>query len=385
MLKVAFYSPLKPIDHPLPSGDRTIARNLVRALEKRGHRVWVASRFEAPWFWLKPRRLARFPLEAAAARARARGFAPDLWLTYHCYWKAPDALGPRVSRALGVPYFIVEASYSGKGRKKPYFWPGWRMNLTALQAAAAAIANQRPDLPALERVLPPERIGYLPPGLAVEDFPFDAEARRRWRAEYGVGEETPVIACAAMMRPGRKVRGIVLLLKALALVAARSVDFRLVLLGGGEEEGRVRREAAALGLGPRIIWGGVAAPEEMPARLSAADLFAFPGIGEALGMVYLEAQCVGLPVVALRDGGIPEMVRDGETALLVEQAEPEAFAAPLEALLGDAARRRRMGERGREFVRRERNLDTVGADLEKYFLRHLPFHGRESRQNERVT
>ena len=102
-MKIAFYSPLKSPNHPVPSGDRLMARLLVSALEKNGWPVEVVSEYRS--FSREPStgRLAELTAEAArevdriAGKWRDEG-TPDMWFTYHPYYKAPDLLGPPLAR-----------------------------------------------------------------------------------------------------------------------------------------------------------------------------------------------------------------------------------------------------------------------------------------------
>jgi hypothetical protein len=110
-LRVAFYAPLKPPDHPTPSGDRQVCRNLIRALQDAGHRVELASRLQSRDGRGDPARqsaLRQQGDEEAARlvggyRSRTREERPDLWFTYHLYYKAPDWIGPKVASALSIP------------------------------------------------------------------------------------------------------------------------------------------------------------------------------------------------------------------------------------------------------------------------------------------
>src|SRR5689334_7783479 len=109
-MRIAFYAPMKSPDHPVPSGDRTMARLIIAALARAGHEIVLASRFRS-WEPRDERRQAR--LAAFGARLAARALRemehtperrPALWFTYHLYHKAPDHLGPRITAALGIPY-----------------------------------------------------------------------------------------------------------------------------------------------------------------------------------------------------------------------------------------------------------------------------------------
>src|SRR5260370_37469861 len=116
-MRVAFYSPLKPPDHLVPSGDRRIAQLFLDALRSAGHEPFVASRLRSYDGAGNPLRQARL---ASLARREAerllRGWrqepraAPELWFTYHLYYKAPDWLRPPISSSLRLPYVVAESS-----------------------------------------------------------------------------------------------------------------------------------------------------------------------------------------------------------------------------------------------------------------------------------
>ncbi|MFN5588565.1 MAG: glycosyltransferase family 1 protein, partial [Holosporales bacterium] len=114
-MRVAFYAPLKAPDHPVPSGDRQIARLLLKALAHAGLNPVVASTLRL--FENKEDKAARHHLEAlAAAEANRLLHHPPftVWITYHHYHKAPDFLGEAVATAMGIPYILIEASLNPK-------------------------------------------------------------------------------------------------------------------------------------------------------------------------------------------------------------------------------------------------------------------------------
>ena len=121
-MHVAFYAPMKPPSAPAPSGDRAVARLLIRALELGGHSVDLASSFrtrEPTGDAARQDRLRRIGGRLAARlvrryRAAQEPDRPAAWLTYHLYYKAPDWLGPAVAEALRIPYLVAEASHAPK-------------------------------------------------------------------------------------------------------------------------------------------------------------------------------------------------------------------------------------------------------------------------------
>ena len=112
---VAFYAPLKSPNHPLPSGDRTMARLLMKALDRAGYAPQLASEMRTldkagdrqRQKYIRQQSLAEASRLIAHYQALPEEQRPCLWFTYHVYYKAPDWIGPRVADALDIPYVIA--------------------------------------------------------------------------------------------------------------------------------------------------------------------------------------------------------------------------------------------------------------------------------------
>src|SRR6185436_12590418 len=184
-MRIAFYAPLKAPTHGTPSGDRRIAELLMEALARAGHRVELASSFrsydpagdEPRQAALRDEGIALGRRLAAHWRDGAADARPDLWFTYHLYYKAPDWLGPEASEALGIPYVVAEASHAPK-RAGGAWDAGHRGALEAIRRADLLLCPTRDDAAGL-RTLPAlrGRIELLPPFL--DPAPFRAAANRR--------------------------------------------------------------------------------------------------------------------------------------------------------------------------------------------------------------
>ena len=126
-MRIGFYAPLKPPDHPVPSGDRRVARGFMGLLDRLGHNVEVVSRFRSFDRHGDAARQDRVrviggSLARRLTRRCVSGSPLDLWVTYHCHHKAPDWLGPAVTGALDLPYVIAEASATEKVRGRRASW-----------------------------------------------------------------------------------------------------------------------------------------------------------------------------------------------------------------------------------------------------------------------
>jgi glycosyltransferase involved in cell wall biosynthesis len=337
MRRIAFYAPLKAPDDPVPSGDRTMARGLLAALADTGlGKPEIASRLRSRDGQgdAGVQRTIVAAAEAEIARL-SRTEAPVLWLTYHSYYKAPDLLGPTLSKHWGVPYALVEATRARKRLHGPH----------ERFAAAAEHACDRADVifymtghdrQALERHRPDgQALVHLRPFLNRTDLPPE-----RTRA---AGDTIRLLACA-MFRPGDKMASYASLAAALRQVEA--VSWRLGIIGDGPA--RAEAEALFSAFGSKVEFLGALPQDEVAARLADADLLVWPGVGEAYGMIYLEAQAEGCPAIAEDRPGVSEVVREG--GWLLRPDDPSEFARTIERLAADPAARRAAGRRGREQV-----------------------------------
>ncbi len=370
-MRVAFYAPMKSPDHPAPSGDRTVARLLRRALREGGHEVELASRFRS---WIKApdearqRRLEAVGRKLAARlirryRARPEGERPRVWFTYHLYYKAPDFIGPHVARALGIPYLVAEASLSAKRAEGPWAF-GHQRAAEAMAAAHSIITLNPDDVAGLD---PAWRQRRLAPFLDTAPFRAAGAARAEHRAHWAERAEAdprqPWLVGLAMMRPGDKLESYRLLAKALR--GLPDLPWQLLVAGDGPARGEVEQafQAFSSGASKRIRFLGEVKPEAVPGLLAAADLCVWPAIGEAWGMALMEAQAAATPVVAGKRPGVAAIVRDGRSGILTKLGDAATFAAAIRALLTAPALRRQMSLAAAEDMEREHSLTAASERL----------------------
>ena len=339
-LRILLHTPLKPPDHPVPSGDREMARGFARLLKRLGHRVLmpaasrVASGVPDPQTHLTLERRAR--TQAARLIAHWRALPPrhperfDLWFTYHCYYRKPDWLGPLVCEALGVPYVIAEASHSARRAQGPTRL-GHRAVERALATADLVLTVNPRDLSGVKaRLRPGAHQVRLRPFIDTSRF---ANASKR------SPNDPPLLLSVGMMRARDKLNSYRVLADAFAYLGER--PWQALLVGDGPARPTV--EALMAPFGPRVRFAGAVPREALQPLYAAADLYVWPAINEAYGMAFLEAQASGLPVVAGRAGGVPDVVTDGVTGLLTPAGDAAAFAAAVARLLDDAGERARFG------------------------------------------
>jgi glycosyltransferase involved in cell wall biosynthesis len=152
--------------------------------------------------------------------------------------------------------------------------------------------------------------------------------------------------------------------EAAARVRAERPDAWFVAAGAGPTEGAVRARVAQLGLTDHVLLPGFV--EDVPALLGALDLFVLSSYLEGLGTSVLDAQAAGVPVVATRVGGVPEMIDDPDNGRLVPARDPGALAAAILAALADPAESARRAARGQVTVRAFDLAETVAATERLY-------------------
>jgi glycosyltransferase involved in cell wall biosynthesis len=137
-------------------------------------------------------------------------------------------------------------------------------------------------------------------------------------------------------------KGVDTLLRAFATISGQGSDVGLRIVGDGSQRQRLEALAPELGIADRVIFAGKVSPEDIAREYASAEIFCGLSRSEALGNVFLEAQAAGCAVVATNVGGIPDIVKDGETGMLVAPDKPEEAAEALSRLLSDEAMRHRL-------------------------------------------
>jgi len=197
-----------------------------------------------------------------------------------------------------------------------------------------------------------ERIVLIPSGVDTQRYRPDAAARGRLRAAFALSADALVVGVVAQLIERKRHSWLFALLPALL---REFPQLTVVCFGRGPLEGRLRAELAERGLQSRVVLAGFRA--DLPALVPGLDLLAHPASREGLGLSLLEAASAGVPVVACAVGGVPDIVVDGETGMLVPRDDTAAFGQALRALLVSPDERARRGTAARRHV--ERRFDTA--------------------------
>ena len=315
-------------------------RNFFKALK-----IWWRDFLRDP----TPNRARRFGQALVLAAEAPRDVT---WLHAH-FLHTPASVTRYAATLLGLPW-------SGSAHAKDIWTtPEWekREKLAACEWLVTCTATNRDHLAALA---PAGRVELVYHGLDLQRFP---PAPRRVPG----GAVTILSVCRLVEK-----KGVDVLLDALARLPRR-LDWRFVHVGGGPLADTMKRRARALGIADRVTWRGALTQEQVLQEYRAADIFALAsriardGDRDGLPNVLAEAQSQGLPCVATRVAAIPELLRDGASAHLVEEGDHAAFAAALESLITQPARGRALGAAGEARVRAEFSLAANFERLARRF------------------
>jgi glycosyltransferase involved in cell wall biosynthesis len=332
--------------------------------------------------WWRARRLPAYPsvrrlwlrdLRREPTRNRARRWGQALVLAaelpadvaavYVHFLHTPGSVGRYAARLRGLPLAI-----SAHARD---IWtiPDWE-KAEKLADTRIAVTCTRPGADHLN-ALAPGKVTLIHHGLDLARFPEPDPPPVRDR------DGTDPAAPVRLLAVGRAVpkKGLDILLHALAALPG-DVHWRLTHIGGGKETRTLKALGESLGLSDRIAWRGARDQAEVLSAYRAADLFVLPcrvdadGDRDGLPNVLMEAQSQGLPCLSTRLSGIPELIDDGETGVLVEPADVSGLTDALAALIADPARRARLGAAGMARVRADFD-NRAGLDRLAAMLRDL--------------
>jgi len=272
-------------------------------------------------------------------------------------------MGRSIRQRTGVPFVAFTHGLEVSAARAP----GGRRLLRSIARDAAAITFVSHWCDALLRPAlgPGPAYSMLPPAVdpAVFHPGVDGTAIRD---RHGFGDD-PVVVCVSRVveRKGQDQ-----LLRGLTELRRRVPGSRLLIVGGGPYLEQLRRLAADLGVTDHVVITGQVPEHELAQHYAAGDVFAMPcrerrgGLEvEAFGIVFIQAQAVGRPVVAGRIGGVPDALRDGETGLLVDGEDQRAVVDVLAGLLGDPERATRMGRAAERFVSEDFTWDRRTREL----------------------
>lgn len=266
------------------------------------------------------------------------------WDVVHLQYKKEQLLVSRALAALGVRVIWTEHGGLPRGIRRNPFARRWYLASARRTAGIAAVSQYvREDL--VQAGVPPSKVKVIYTGVNRDRFGLSPAARHRYRqavhSALGWDPAATVVGTASRIAPGK---GISQLVDAFAAVSASRPALHLLVVGTGSELALAER-AAPEALRRRIAFVGF--QPDVPRYLAAMDLFVSPTQDptEGFPLRVVEAMAAGLPVIATRVAGQPEIVEDGRNGLLVPGTHGPALAAAMAALSDDTERRAEMARR----------------------------------------
>ncbi|MEM7193798.1 MAG: glycosyltransferase family 4 protein [Pseudomonadota bacterium] len=325
-INVAFYAPMKSPRHPTPSGDRQIAQLFLNALNQQNMSATLVSELRS-WEGAgneTSQNLIRQQADLEAEnlirkfQSAPRSERPQAWFSYHSYHKAPDWLGPKVSNALDIPYFLAEASVAPKQSDGPWAM-GYRQNLASIEQSSAIVSINPVDNQVISCMWPEKKIISVAPFISPPPKP--AQNRYRSRETLVLHKRIPAdnlwLVTVGMMRNDVKLASYRALSRSLEKLQHR--NWSLIVIGDGPARNDV--ESAFSIHGDKVKFLGVLERKKIFEVFYASDLFLWPAINEAIGMVFLEAMACSLPSVAIESDGVAQVIYQNETGTLVPSGD----------------------------------------------------------------
>lgn len=315
---------------------------------------------------------ARYLLHARRVKRLIEELRPDLLhalhLTSYGFLGALSGVRPLLVSVFGTD--VLEA---------PHLTPFHRWLTRFTLARADAITATGLHLAA-------ETTRYAPRGRPVTVVPYGVDLERFRPRRYpkraaAVKAAPTIIGTASRLSPEKGLRYLIEAYAQLRRRYGEGVSLRIAgdttPTPGGRERARLQALARRLGVAEAVEFCGWLPHEEIPAFLAGLDIFVLPSTYEGFGVAAVEAAATALPVVATDVFGIPDVVRDGETGLLVPPRDGTALAGAIGRLVEDAALRRRLGEAGREYAAGRYEWSANTAQMERIYSRLL--EGRAGR------
>jgi len=271
----------------------------------------------------------------------------------------------------GTPVTVYTEHAHVRGRKL-----GWRL-FERLLAPATSLKISVSEARRLETIryehFPPDKVVTIRNSVVVEDYAENPSLRSKVRSDLGFGPEHIVVGNVSVLRPKKRIDH---LIEVIRTVHEKDGRIRLIVAGDGSDRQRLMQ------LSPDLRSTGVVqflgTRTDVPSLMQAMDIYAITSEVEGIPISLLEAMASSLPVVSSAVGGIPEVVRPGETGLLFPYGDLDSCAQNLTGLMHDPALRKSLGDAARLFVQREHSSTANAARLQEYYLQLLERSSRSS-------
>ena len=352
-------------NHFNPGGISSYILNLAQGLAVKGHQVYVGS---AGGEWVE--RLKKNNIEHINLPLKTKSIiSPKLLFSYfilkkelrdkrldiiHSQTRVTSVLAYWLSRKTTVP-FISTAHGFFKPRWVRLRFPCWGDSVIAISEAVKEhlIADFK---------VAPDKIRLVHNGIDVKSSQKpETSNQKEIKEKFGL-KEGPVVGIIARLS---EVKGHIYLIQAMKKVIAQIPEVQLLSVGDGTIKKELENLARGLGILERVRF--VPAVADTWEALSVMDVFVMPSLQEGLGLSIMEAMLSGLAVIASSVGGIPSLIKDGHTGILVEPKDAEALAKAIISLLRDNKKASELGKNARELIVKEFSLERMVQETEEVY------------------
>lgn len=270
-----------------------------------------------------------------------------------------------LAMTLNAPTFVGSCHDMGTRLKERKLRWLFRFALSRM-ASVAMVGKQVHDRYVLGGMVPPHKATTVLNGIPVGKFAQSPARRAEARRRLSLAPDDLVIGCVGRLVALKNHR---ILLQTVPELAARHPRLKLVIVGYGEEEARLRQQAGQLGIEDRLLITGQRS--DVADLLPGLDIFTLPSQTEGVSIALLEACATGLPIVATRVGGNPEIIRDGTTGMLVSPSDVPALQSALDTLLSHAERRQLLGDNARLWVTEHASTESLRLEYDQFYRRAI--------------
>lgn len=275
----------------------------------------------------------------------------------HNYLFHADILGRIAAKVAGVP--IVISSLRNENIGGRLYEVLLRMTDFCVDGVTAVSENVA-DVHILKGTTKKTKISVIYNGLELGcSCPKDSSYIRR---DVNIGDDTSLLLTVGNLEAKK---GHIFLFEACKVLKEKGYKLRLLVVGSGREKKRLESKIDDLRLENEVVLTG--RRSDVPELLAASDIFILPSLWEGLPNALLEAMEAGLPVVATRVGGVPELVTDDETGLLVDAEDGKALAEAVERIIRDSDLGRRLSQNAKEYVKRKFDIKNTVMRTEKLY------------------
>ena len=230
-----------------------------------------------------------------------------------------------------------------------------------------------------EKIAPPDKFVKIYSGIEVERFRNETPSPEL-KSRFGIQPEETVIGVVSKLWEGK---GHEVLIDAVARVLDSGCRVKLLIVGEGHLEEKLKEKVKHLGIEKNVVFTGFWS--DVPEITAILDISVLPSFYEGMGRVVLEAMAAGKPMVACRVGGVPEFVEDGVTGYLISPGDVDALVERLKTLIGDSDLRQKMGQQGAQRMRNEHSAETMVNRIHQVYKRHWVVEDATASAHRAVT